>query len=140
MISILTKKISRIFLVFVIFVWGSIFLITCQPKADSKVVQEIANRIDVDPTWDAIQHYLFISLEPGLSRDEVHSLLDKIGPYTIVLADSPLEKRWDSDSNQYVFREIIRFDEENTFKALFEWSFSYNGDDVLVKGYKVDPY
>jgi len=123
-----------------VIILGSFLLIACQPKADSEAAEEIAIRIGVDPTWNAIQHYLFISLEPGLSRAEVHDLLDTIGPYTIILADTPLEKRWDSDSNQYVFREIIRFDDENTYKALLEWSFSYNGDGVLVKGYKIDPY
>ena len=140
MIPILSKNIFRNCLVFIVFVLGLVLLIACQPKANSEAVKEIANRIGVEPTWNAIQHYLFISLEPGLSRAEVHNLLDTIGPFTIVLADTPLEKRWDSDSNQYVFREIIRFDDEHTYKALFEWSFSYNSDDVLVKGYKVDPY
>lgn len=140
MIPILSMKLIRYLLFINVFVMGSFLLIACQTKVDTEVAEEIANRLGVDPTWKDIQHYLFISLEPGLSRDEVHSLLDKIGPYTIVLADSPLEKRWDSDSNQYVLREVIRFDDEDTYRALFEWSFSYNNDDVLVKGYKVDPY
>ena len=124
-----------------IFVISLLFFIqACQPKPDPKVAKKIADHLGIDPTWEDIQDYLYNFLEPGKKREEIHDLLNQIGPYTIINSDLPNELQWDPDTKKYVLYETIRFDEENTYKALFEWYFLYDTEDKLVLGYKIDPY
>jgi len=123
-------------------IWIIILLLIqgCQPKPDLKIAKEIADRLEIDPTWEDIQEYLNNFIEPGKKREEIHDLLDKIGPYTIIDTAAHNELQWDPDTKKYVIYETIQFNEESTFKALSDWYFLYDGDNVLVLGYKIDPY
>jgi len=123
-------------------IWIIILLLIqgCQSKPDLKIAKEIADRLKIDPTWEDIQEYLTNFIEPGKKREEIHDLLDKIGPYTIIDTAAHNELQWDPDTKKYVIYETIQFNEESTFKALSDWYFLYDGDNVLVLGYKIDPY
>lgn len=118
--------------------FASLLLISgCEKKTDPEVAKEISQRIIVDPTWTAIREYLFTSLKPGMSRDEVHLLLEEIGEYEIFLLDSPDEYRLDSDGIK-LWREQIQFTEENTNIALRQWGFFFDSEDRLVYGGMLD--
>ncbi|MAT41112.1 MAG: hypothetical protein CL609_02140 [Anaerolineaceae bacterium] len=115
----------------IIFFAGLLLISGCEKKTDPEVAKEISQRINVDPTWAAVREYLFTSLKPGMSRDEVHLLLEEIGEYEIFLLDSPDEYRLDSDGIK-LWREQIQFTEENTNIALRQWGFLFDSEDRLV--------
>ncbi|MAT41118.1 MAG: hypothetical protein CL609_02170 [Anaerolineaceae bacterium] len=118
--------------------FASLLLISgCEIKPDPEVAKEISQRINVDPTWTAIREYLFTSLKPGITRDEVHLLLEQIGEYEIFLLDSPDEYGLDSDGKK-LWREQIQFTEENTNMALRQWGFLFDDDDRFVRGGMLD--
>lgn len=104
---------------------------------DHKVAQDIASRLDVQPSWTAIQEYLDQAFVPGLTRDQVHEVLDKVGPYEVIHFD-PDNGSWDPASGQLLYGETINFTERNTSWALRGWHFDYDKDGKLVKAHQVD--
>jgi hypothetical protein len=46
-----------------------------------------ANRVNVEPSEDAIKSYIKNKLKPGMSREDVNQVLDKLGPYTVYKGD-----------------------------------------------------
>ncbi len=53
------------------------------PCASGDKAHEIAGRLGVEPSWKDIVMYLEPSLAPGTSREQVFSILDKVGPYEV---------------------------------------------------------
>jgi hypothetical protein len=129
------KKIGKFIMFFflVCLMWG---ISGCtfpseKTKVDESVVNDIAGRLQVTPSWTAIRDYLFIEFKPGLSRTEVHEILNKVGPWAIDLADSPETGGWNSASGNGLYRENIHFTENNTFHALGYWGFIYDKNGIL---------
>lgn len=106
---------------------------------DGIVVENIAGRLQVTPSWDAIRTNLFDQFKPGLTRVEVHKILDKVGPWTIDSVN-PIDGSWDPNLNQIVFRELIRFKDQNTNAGLSIWDFLYDKNDKLLDQGPVDLY
>ncbi len=51
-------------------------------EGDQDKAAEIATRLGIEPSWDAIRKYLYEeAFHPGMSRDEVYEILAKVGPY-----------------------------------------------------------
>ncbi len=103
------------------------------------VVNRIAVQFQVTPSWEAIQAHLFEEFRPGMTREEVYKILDKVGPWEIFWYDDPDEERGikDPDTGQFVFREYIRFSERPTFHNLSAWIFTYDKDGRLVDQHQV---
>ena len=52
------------------------------PPVDPEVIAMIADRIGVEPSRDGINDYItHDAIEIGMTREEVHGVLDKIGPW-----------------------------------------------------------
>jgi len=103
------------------------------------VTVQIASRLHVAPSWSAIRHQLANNeFKSGMTRDKVHSLLDQVGVWIIFAADSPDQGIWDSDTQQTVFRETIRFTGNYTYQALGSWIFLYDKNGKLISQGPVD--
>lgn len=109
----------------------------CGWSPSSKVAEEISTRFQITPSWEAIRSHLFYNeFKPGMTRAEIHKVLDKVGPWTTDLVDSI--PGWDSTANEWVYREDIHFTEESTLQALGYWGFTYTKSDVLVHRERFD--
>jgi hypothetical protein len=97
------------------------------------VVSQIASRLEVSPNWDAIRNKLFKEFKPGMTREEVHDILDKVGPWVIDYSDSPDRRIWDSNTEQYIFTENIHFTEIHSYTFLWLWDFLYNKNGELIR-------
>jgi len=107
------------------------------------VVDRIAAQFQITPSWEKIQEHLYYEeFIQGLSRDEVHKILDKVGKWEIEWFEDPNKDigNWDIETNQYVFNEIIHFSESETIKLrnLGFWSFSYDKNDNLVEQHRLE--
>ena len=107
------------------------------------VVNRIAAQFQITPSWDKIQEHLYYeAFIQGLSRDEVHKILDKVGKWEIESYEDPNKVigNWDIETNQYVFNEIIHFSESaiNKLRNLGPWSFSYDKNDNLVEQHRLE--
>jgi len=95
---------------------------------DYSVMNGIAATLQVTPSWHSIREYLFNAAKPGMTRDEIHKILDKIGPWTIDLVDTPGEGLPPADG---LYRENIHFTEKNTFEGIGYWGFLYDKNGIL---------
>ena len=102
------------------------------------VTAQIASRLHVSPTWDAIRDHLYDECKPGMTREEVHKVLNKVGPWEINFADPPDRGIRDFDTQQEVFREHIHFTEHYTLWALGLWGFEYDKNGKLVRQGPID--
>ncbi len=102
------------------------------------VVNKIAAQFQITPSWEAIRNHLYSEFKPGMTREEVHQVLDKVGPWEILWYDDEEEGGRDPDTGQFVFREYIRFSERPTFHNLFAWIFTYDKDGRLVDQHQLD--
>ena len=50
---------------------------------DEEVAVEIAARIGTEPNWEAIRSYMLESIEPGMTKEQVHAVFDEIGFWEI---------------------------------------------------------
>lgn len=125
-----------------VFVSMMISLSGCFYFPDQKVAEGIAIRLGVTPSWDAIRDHLsYYAFKPGMTREETHKVLDKVGPWIIDLRDSADDQPgWNSDAKQWVYRENIHFTERSTLQKIGYWSFSYNINDILVYWEWIDLY
>ena len=78
------------------------------------------------------------NLKTGMTREEVHKVLDTVGPWEMDWADSPDQGGWDSDTQQEVFRENMLFTEYYTSRALGLWGFLYDKNGKLVRQGPID--
>jgi hypothetical protein len=137
-----SKKSTLFFILFMVFVsagYLAIVLIgTSMIIPDQKVAVEIAGRLQTTPSRDAILDHLFFNeFKPGMTREEVHKVLDKVGPWT---GNFDSNRGWDADTQQYVYTEIIHFTERSTSQVIGYWGFNYTKDDVLVDRELIDIY
>lgn len=107
------------------------------------VVKRIAAQFQVTPSWDAIRTHLYSEeFKPGMTREEIHQVLDKVGSWEIRWYEDPKkdEGRWDINTEQLVFREVVRFTEIATLKLenLGAWSFTYDKNGRLVEQHRLD--
>ncbi len=96
------------------------------PPADPEVIAMIADRIGVEPDWDAISNYIeHDAIKPGMTREEVGNVLDKIGPWeTNITYSQDITEDFDI-AQEKSYGEIVYFIERNTSKTVGEWSFFY---------------
>lgn len=131
-----TNAMTRgILVVALIFVLGA-----CVPglnAPDPNVARDIADRIGAQPSWKGIIDYLDRAFSPGLTRDEVHGILDKVGPYRVTFSD-PVDGAGDATNPQLVYRETIKFTETNTSMALYGWHFAYDKNGKLVDAHRLE--
>jgi hypothetical protein len=60
------------------------------PQVDSQLcVPDIARKVGVQPTHEAIEVYILTSLKPDMSRQEVRSTLEAISPVRVVEGQNP---------------------------------------------------
>lgn len=102
------------------------------PPSD-EVAVEIAERIGTEPNWEAIRFYMSESIEPGMTKEQVHAVFDEIGYWEVYFADTEETKTWHPDYNTYRYREQIRFSERNRNIQLKQWLFQYDENDILLK-------
>lgn len=95
--------------------------------------KKIAEPLNIEPSWKAIHSYIFESIEPGMTKEEVHAVFDEIGYWEVFFADTEDTKGWHPDFDTYSYREHIRFTEINRRIALREWLFQYDENDILLK-------
>jgi hypothetical protein len=120
------------------YMWGACMTID-ELQQNSASDREISSRLQVTPSWDAIRHYLFVEFKPGMPRDEVHNLLDKVGPWEISFVSFPtIGTGWYVTSGDGLYQEDIRFTEQYTYRALKYWVFYYDKDGYLVEQEPVD--
>lgn len=99
----------------------------------NEVAVEIAAQIGTEPNWDAIRSYMFESIEPGMTKEQVHAVFDEIGYWEIYFADTEETKAWHPDFNTYSYREHISFSERNRRIALKQWLFQFDENDILLR-------
>jgi hypothetical protein len=131
------KKLKLYFIVLtlIITIICSIFFLWRQITAS-----QIASRIHCSPSWDAIGDYFVEKIKPGMKRDEVHQVLEEIGPWYIFYADATTQGALDSDTRQLLFREMVRFNDKMTYLSLGDWDFLYNEDGILIRYEYMDYY
>ena len=102
------------------------------PPSD-EVAMEIAEQIGTEPNWEAIRSYISESIEPGMTKEEVHAVFDDIGYGEVYFADTEETKAWLPDYDTYRYREHISFSERNRRIALKQWLFMYDENDILLR-------
>jgi hypothetical protein len=109
----------------------------CSVFSTQKAAEEIAARFQITPSWDAIRSHLFYEFSSGMTREEAHKVLDKVGPWKIdPSVDSSL---WmDPYRNQLIYSEGIFFTEDSVGWEMGYWMFRYDKNDVLVDWHLVD--
>ncbi len=100
---------------------------------DEEVAVKIAERIGTEPNWEAIRSYMLESIEPGMTKKQVHTVFDEIGFWEIYSADTEETKSWSNDYDTYLFREHIEFSERSRRIALKGWLFLYDENDILLR-------
>lgn len=120
------------------YMWGACMTID-EMQQDSVSVREISSRLQVTPSWDAIRDYLFVEFKPGMTREEVHKILDKVGPWKISFVSAPtIGSGFYATSRDDRYHEEIRFMEKYSYRALKYWAFDYDKDGYLVEQDPVD--
>lgn len=99
---------------------------------DEEVAAEIAEYIGTEPNWEAIRSYMSESIEPGMTKEQIHAVFDQIGYWEVYFEDTEETKAWHPDFNTYSYREQIRFLERNRNIALKGWLFQYDENDILL--------
>lgn len=99
---------------------------------DEEVAAEIAEYIGTEPNWEAIRSYIHDSIEPGMTKEQVHAVFDDIGYWEVYFADTEETKAWLPDYDTYRYREHISFSERNRRIALKQWLFMYDENDILL--------
>lgn len=136
---------KRILSIFLWFLFSIIFL--CITAVVSYRIQEwitmkqIASRLNTGTGWDTIYSTLDKKeFRPGMTRDEVHAVLDKMGPWEGQYIDDPAMDTGirDWEKGKTVFREKIRFTNMYTYFALGGWMFFYDINGVLVDQARLD--
>lgn len=82
----INKNLILKIIVLVPFVLITLFCITFSilPAIDRAIsIPLVANKVKVEPSLNAIKSYIKDNLKPGMSRDDVAQVLDKLGPYTV---------------------------------------------------------
>jgi hypothetical protein len=91
-------------------------------RPDPEKARSIATRLGTKPSWEAIRVYYEDALVPGLTRDQVYELLDKIGPYDIDYYEDPNDPQkkgaWCGDYEQRCFSENIVFRDDDVHWGL----------------------
>ena len=107
---------------------------------EHRVVNRIAAQFQIMPSWEAIRNHLYSEIKPGMTREEVYKILDKVGPWEILWYDDPNkdEGGWDPDTRQFLFREHIRFTQKNTYHEMGFWGFLYDKNGKLVRQSPLD--
>jgi hypothetical protein len=101
------------------------------------IVEEISMRFQTTPSWDAIRSHLFLNeFKPGMTRDEIHRILDKIGPWAIYFVDD--HPVWNPGRKLWLYQEQIYFTEKKTFQGIGYWDFVYDKNDILVSQERID--
>lgn len=101
---------------------------TLSPPVDPEVPVMIAERIGVEPNWEAIQNYVDHAIHLGMKRDEVLNVMNQIGPWQ---EDSGVIDETDITQDK-VYAERIYFVEGNTSRALRGWYFSYEYGKLIM--------
>ena len=136
------KRINYLYLfiliLLILVIFGIMFLVSSPTLNPAK---NIADKFQITPSWESIKDYLFYdAFKPGMTHEEVHAILDKVGSWQVDLADPPNQGGWDPDTNQLTFREVIRFTQDNISGPLGDWVFWYAKDNRLVHFEPIDPY
>jgi hypothetical protein len=102
-------------------------------EGDQDKAAEIAARLGVEPSWDAIREYLYErAFQPGMDREEVDMVLAKIGSY-----ESWEGSFRDPDLGQVHFVSI-RFKDLGIH--LMKWfEFIFDNEGKLIKVYIDSP-
>lgn len=123
-----------ILLILIIIIISSYFTIQ-----EMIVIRRIANEFQMEfrisPSREELFTHLFHEeLKPSMTRQEVHAVLDRIDNWEIRWYDEPDVDQgvWDTETQQYVFKEKIRFPNHQIVNVLKSWLFCYNKDGVLV--------
>ena len=125
----------------------SAFVLACVAMAASIIyftvpfqgdVEIVAERIGTEPDWNFVYNYIHDSIEPGITRKQVHTVFEQIGEWEIISADIEKTKYWDREKEIYTFYERIAFTERNRYIALGEWRFEYDENDILLEYHKLD--
>ncbi|MGB9774902.1 MAG: hypothetical protein ACPL4I_12970 [Bacteroidota bacterium] len=98
-------------------------------EGDQDKAAEIAARIGVKPSWNAIRTYLANAFQPGMSRDDVYAVFSKIGSYEIFEGG----ETWDPDLQDYVYVLSIHFPDRALATHLKSYIFSFDKQGKLVE-------
>ncbi len=95
---------------------------------------EIATRLGVEPSWDAIGHYLDNAFQPGMSQEEVEAVLAKVAPYKTY----DHGKSWDPDFGGHVDVVFACFTDQVVAMYLKAYTFSFDDQGQLVEFELID--
>lgn len=104
------KKIQKTILWFLIVLASIVVLIIGYFFVqNSLAARKIRKEFQIPASHEGIQTYLFHEeFKPGMTRDEIHKVLDRIGYWEVRWYDDPnsFEGIWDSDTKQYIFTVV----------------------------------
>lgn len=93
-----------------------------QRTEKQKVLNELAQRIGVEPDWKAVRDYLYCdTLKPGMSQVQVEHILDKIGPYFEVPYNSGGDYKEVDFKNAYIAHALSPFKLSFSDGRLIDW-------------------
>lgn len=102
---------------------------------DRLTMRRIAEEFQIEPSRDAIFMHLFHEeFKPGMTREEIYEVLDRIGTWEVRWYDDPdlFEGLWDARVQQYTYRETILFTNMHTHHCAGYWIFIYNKESMLI--------
>jgi len=129
-VGFLLKSLTFI-LISVVVVFAAFYYYSFIPNPLTAVF--IARRIDVEASWSGVRGYLFESLQPGMTREEVYEVYNSIGKWEIHYEGMTKRRFENSEEIVSAYNEEIWFTERSRFMALFRWNLYFDEDGILLE-------
>lgn len=99
---------------------------------ESKALNQLANRLEIEPSWESFERYLAKSFTEGLTRQEVLEEATKVGPFTA----TPMAAE---DAEKIVF-DLLAMGFPPLINKEHSWLIVYYNDNgVVIDVYRYDP-